>query len=171
MPSNVLVIGSFWSRRRVVQGLPPPPAPAYAHCVPGATASFLSLKPHVREHPGDCLLGRLHRVHYGLGSRDHVARCEHAGHAGLAMLVDAQKPAVVAGEALGGGDELAERLLRGGDDHRVAGHLVELFLVADHLVLGVEQRRPEDGARLIDGAHRLAVHNVRPVELGILHLV
>ena len=87
------------------------------------------------------------------------------------MLVDAQKPAVVAGEALGGGDELAERLLRGGDDHRVAGHLVELFLVADHLVLGVEQRRPEDGAGLIDGAHRLAVHNVGAIELGILHLV
>ena len=53
----------------------------------------------------------------------------------------------------GGGHELAQRLLRGGDDHRVARHLVELLLIADHLVVGVEQCRPEDGAGLVDGAH------------------
>ena len=131
------------------------------------------MKPTLRlpQHGVGGAFGHLDGVHHGLGAGYHVAGTEHARHARLAVVVDHEQAAVVTHQPFGREKQLVHGLLRRRDDHRVAGHLVEPLLVADDLVVLVEDCRSEEGACLVYLGNRLAIDDVGPVEPGVFNLV
>ena len=67
--------------------------------------------------------------------------------------------------------ELVLGHLRGRNDDGIGRGMVELFLVAHHVVVLVKDGRLEHRAVIVDSADGLAAHDLGTVELGQLDLI
>lgn len=105
------------------------------------------------------------------GAAHHIARREDAGHHGHAVLVHLKQTTIIGDQGVGGEDQLVLCLLGGGDHHGIAAYVVELILIANNGVLLIEDGGSEHRAVAVNLLDRLAVNQLRTVQLGELDLI
>lgn len=82
-----------------------------------------------------------------------------------------KQAAIIGDQGVGGKNQLVLCLLGGGDHHGVAAYVVELVLITNNGAFLIKDGGTEHRAVVIDLLDRLAVHQLRSVQLVELDLV